>query len=281
LIKDGLIQLDNINGVPFRQDLIPVTNKYSRPQNPMIPEYVTIHNTGNSKRDADANMHTEYVDNVTDRYVSWHFTVDDKEIIQELPIIENGWHAGDGRGIGNMKSIGIEICENEGINWTKAKENAVKLIVFLLNSVTTLKLDPIVPHQKWSGKYCPHKILDEGWDKFLTQINQYKNGNKGSDIVVDKSFISKKIITANSLNVRSEPNSSSKDVGDLLKDEIITVTGSIGKWLRVSFNEKDCYIHGDFTQDYVEVDYQTRYKESQEKNDILISKIAQIKKIIN
>lgn len=172
MIKNGLIEGTEIYGVPFRIDLIPVSNKIARPAIPMIAEYLTIHNTGNSKKGADAEMHTEYVDTQTG-YISWAFTVDDKEIIQELPINEIGWHSGDGRGTGNMKSIGIEICENEGIDWEKAKANAIKLIVFLIKNVSSLKSNPIKPHQFWSGKYCPHKILDEGWDKFINQVNQF------------------------------------------------------------------------------------------------------------
>lgn len=173
-IKNGIIQVDNVYGTPFKIDLIPKSNTTSRPQYYMKPEYITIHNTGNKNADAKAN--SEYVDK-TANYVSWHFTVDDKVIIQELPINENGWHAGDGKdGTGNRKSIGIEICEYEGIDWEKAKNNACKLIKFLIKNVKTLKgIDCIVPHQHWSGKYCPHKILDEGWDKFIERVKKYMN----------------------------------------------------------------------------------------------------------
>lgn len=170
----GIIKKDYIYGVPFKVDLIPESNGTSRPGYPMIPEYITIHNTGNKKADAEAN--SEWLDKTT-KYVSWHFTVDDKQIIQELPINENAWHAGDGKdGTGNRKSIGIEICEYEGIDWEKAKNNACKLIKFLIKNVKTLKgIDCIVPHQHWSGKYCPHKILDEGWDKFIERVKKYMN----------------------------------------------------------------------------------------------------------
>lgn len=173
MIKNGLIEETNIYGVPFRQDLILVSNTIARPAIAMIPAYITVHNTGNSKKGADAEMHTKYVDTLKD-YVSWHFTVDDKEIIQELPITENAWHAGDGRGWGNMRSIAIEICENEGIDWPKAKENGIKLIVYLLENVVTFEPGTVKPHWFWSGKYCPHLILDEGWEKFLALIDTYR-----------------------------------------------------------------------------------------------------------
>lgn len=173
MIKDGIIQADNIFDTPFRVDLIPKTNKTSRPGNFMVAKYVTQHNTGNRRKGADAEMHTEYIDNTTG-YVSWHFTVDDKQIIQELPIIENAWHAGDGGiGPGNRKSIGIETCEHEGIDWQKAKENTWKLWLFLQQNVTTLVEHPFKPHRYFSGKYCPRRILDEGWDKFMQDYKTF------------------------------------------------------------------------------------------------------------
>ncbi|HYE12244.1 MAG TPA: N-acetylmuramoyl-L-alanine amidase [Patescibacteria group bacterium] len=172
-IQNGIAQDNNIFGTPFKVDLIPVSNKTARPQIKMTPKYVTVHNTGNRAKGATAENNSEYVDNNTG-YVSWHFTVDDKQIIQELPINETAWHAGDGRGQGNMTTIGVEICEYEGINWAKAKENFFKLAMFLKANVPSLNRDFLVPHQKWSGKYCPHRILDEGWSKFLIEYHTYE-----------------------------------------------------------------------------------------------------------
>lgn len=173
MIKDGLLLNSVIGSAKFKLHLIPISNKTSRPRIKMLPKYITIHNTGNSKADALAN--SKYVDTATG-YVSWHFTVDDKMIYQELPINEVAWHAGDGNGPGNMQSIGIEICEHQGINWEKAKANAVALIIILMQELN-IPLSNVVPHQKWSGKYCPHKILDEGWDKFISLIKKESDKN--------------------------------------------------------------------------------------------------------
>lgn len=176
MIKNGILQVDEIMGIPVVIDLIPHENVTSRQGYHMVPLSITAHNTGNDKKGADADMHTEYVDKTTS-YVSWHFTIDDEKIIQELPITESAWHAGDGsEGTGNRTSIGTEICEHEGIDWEKAKENAAKLFDFLMDNVPTI--EAIYPHQHWSGKYCPHKILDEGWDKFLDLVNSLKESPK-------------------------------------------------------------------------------------------------------
>ena len=171
MIKDGILQVGKIGQAKFEVDLIPESNKTSRPGYPLDFEYITVHGTENQSKGAGARMHTEYIDNST-AYVSWHFTVGDTLIFQELPTIECAWHAGDGRdGPGNRKSVSIEICENLDGSWNVAKYNAVKLIVLLL----LIKGKPpgiVVPHKKWSGKYCPRKILNEGWAGFINLVEK-------------------------------------------------------------------------------------------------------------
>ena len=33
-----------------------------------------------------------------------------------------------------------------------------------------IPIDRIRKHQDWSGKYCPHRTLDAGWDRFVDMI---------------------------------------------------------------------------------------------------------------
>ena len=163
MINDGLI-CGKLGSATLVVDLIPTSNRTSRPQIKINPTFITIHNTGNSRADGRAN--SEYVDETTD-YISWHFTADDKYIYQELPLNEMGYHAGTTEG--NTRSIGIEICEHTSQDWDKAKANAVVLIKQLMSDLN-IPIQNVVPHKHWSGKYCPHKILDEGWDKFISLI---------------------------------------------------------------------------------------------------------------
>lgn len=170
MIKKGIIKQPEIYGTQFLVNLVPKQNKTSRPSLHMEPKSITVHETDNEKQSADARMHTKYVDN-TRNYVSWHFTVDDSVIIQELPIIENAWHAGDGaKGTGNRTSVAIEICVNKDGDFEKAKLNAIKLIKFLQFN-TDLKV--VFPHNYWTGKNCPRNILKSGWDKFLNKVEKY------------------------------------------------------------------------------------------------------------
>ena len=183
MFKNGIYTGKEIGGVPFYVDLIPKSNKTSRPQIPMEAENTTVHTTGNTARGSNAKMHTTYVDNV-DGYISWHFTVGDDAIYQELPINEVGWHAGDGRkGPGNRTSIGVEICVNEDGDFAKAIKNAYNL--FILLEKHDAKLGILYPHQKWSGKYCPRQILDkpDGFEGFVRDYKEYKEKKEKGEVV--------------------------------------------------------------------------------------------------
>ncbi|MBY6040593.1 N-acetylmuramoyl-L-alanine amidase [Bacillus velezensis] len=154
--------------VKITKDFIPVGHN-NRPGYAMEPAYITVHNTANTQKGANAASHARYAKN-PGTPTSWHFTVDEKEVYQHLPLNENGWHAGDGnRGTGNRKSIGIEICENSDGDFEKAVANAQWLIKKLMKE-QGISVANVVPHQHWSGKYCPRKLLDR-WDSFKAGIS--------------------------------------------------------------------------------------------------------------
>jgi len=165
-VENGIIQNKEIEGIKVIQSLIPKSNKTSRPQYSMKAEWITIHNVGNPGTTAEQN--SKFVDN-TDKYLSWHLTIGNNVIYQELPFIESSWNAGDGsNGVGNRKSIAIEICDNQ-----ESIDTAIKFIPYLLK-ITGLTIDKIVPHKHWSGKECPWLILPM-WDQFIKEI---ENGTK-------------------------------------------------------------------------------------------------------
>jgi N-acetylmuramoyl-L-alanine amidase len=160
--------------IPIKVDLI---KRAKRPGYAMKPEYITIHQTGNTSKGANAEMHNRYVHSVAPN-PSWHFTVDDKEIYQHLPLNENGWHASDGtNGAGNRKSIGIEICVNKDGNLAKAEANAAWLCAKLIRETKTLKPFPacMKQHYDWSKKNCPAQIRGRknGWAGFLAAVESH------------------------------------------------------------------------------------------------------------
>ncbi|MBJ8103835.1 MULTISPECIES: S-layer homology domain-containing protein [Bacillus cereus group] len=177
----------DIYGVPLKEMIVPTGNENIRPGNAMKPKYITIHETDNYSVGANARNHAQYLysqaTGTTDRSASWHFTVDDKEIYQHLPLNENGWHAGDGaEGTGNRESIAIEIAVNQDGDYNKAVENARKLAAYLMGELN-IPLENVKKHQFWSGKNCPAiMIKDNAWEPFLQGTKAYYDANHKDDI---------------------------------------------------------------------------------------------------
>ena len=158
------------NGIAIQSDYIPQGRK-NRPGGANPCRYLTIHETGNAARGADAAAHASYLkgDAAANALVSWHYTVDDHAIVQHLPDTETAYHAGDGaKGPGNAQSIGMELCVDAGGDWEKAKQNASAL-VRLLRAEHGIPLERVVQHHHWNGKDCPHTIRHTpgGWEEFL------------------------------------------------------------------------------------------------------------------
>ena len=104
-------------------------------------------------------------------------SIDDKEVVQGIPVDRIAWHCGDGTGSGNHKSIGVEICYSKsgGTKYYQAEGLAIQFIAQLLKE-RSWGIDRVKKHQDWSGKYCPHRILDEGrWQSFLDAIKAELN----------------------------------------------------------------------------------------------------------
>lgn len=133
--------------------------------------YITIHDTGNTSRGANALNHAKFINNGSS--ATWHYTIDDKEVIQHYPDSVQCWHAGDGKGKGNTESIGIELCVNSDGNFSKTVDNAVDLVVYLMKK-HNISIDKVVQHNKWSGKNCPNSLRNNRygiiWYDFINKI---------------------------------------------------------------------------------------------------------------
>jgi len=149
----------------------------------MAPEFYVVHNTAN---DASAKNEIAYMLKNNNK-VSYHYAIDDREVIQAIPETRNAWHAGDGNGPGNRKGIGIEICYSKsgGKKFEEAEKLAAKFIAKGLKE-KGWGIDRVKKHQDFSGKYCPHRTLDLGWQRFLNMIQNELNKLKGAEKVTDK-----------------------------------------------------------------------------------------------
>ena len=186
----------------------------------MTPEFIVVHNTAN---DASAQNEVKYMIS-NNNQVSFHFAVDDKEIVQGLPLDRNAWACGDGaNGKGNRKGIQIEICYSKsgGVRFENAEKNAAKFIAQLLKE-RGWGVDRVKKHQDFSNKYCPHRTLDKGWASFvnmvkdcLNELNKPAQANQTSTFLVE--------IICDTLNIRQQADFNSKVVGTVKRGEVFTI----------------------------------------------------------
>ena len=137
----------------------------------MNMEEITTHNTAN---DAPARNEASYM--IGNKYsTSFHAVVDDKEVIECIPCTRNAFHAGDGRnGRGNRKAYSIEICYSKsgGERFEAAEENAAAYTAMILKR-NGWGIDKVKRHKDYSGKYCPHRTMDLGWERYLAKIQKH------------------------------------------------------------------------------------------------------------
>ena len=174
-VKDEVYNHDGVTVDLIDKSLYP----YKCPYLMNKPQAIIIHNSATPNGTARALNNALHN---SKEYKSWHFSVDDNDIIESLPLNRNAFATGDGAyGLGNRTGIQIEIAKDNDNDsqdeWKKARDNGARLASELLYKYG-LSIDCLKKHQDYkmtSGnyKYCPHKILDEGWDDFKLLVSQY------------------------------------------------------------------------------------------------------------
>src|SRR5690625_4706562 len=142
-------------------------------------KYIVIHETANTNRGANAQAHANLQSNGNSRQASWHYQVDDKDVIKSFEDTAQCWHAGNI--YYNQNSIGIEICVNSDGDFKKAVDNAVKLTKHLMDKYN-IGVDNVIQHNKTSGKDCP-KYLRAGnkgvtWGDFKAKLGDKKRSEE-------------------------------------------------------------------------------------------------------
>ena len=156
-----------------KQNLVSKENYVIKCPYEMTAEWIVVHNTAN---DASAQNEVAYMINNKNQ-VSFHYAIDDQEVVQGLPTHRNAWACGDGaNGNGNRKGIQVEICYSKsgGGRFDQAEKNAAHFIANLLRE-RGWGIEKVKKHQDFSNKYCPHRTLDKGWNGFIQMIKSYLN----------------------------------------------------------------------------------------------------------
>lgn len=160
---------------------------------------VTIHNTDWIRTAAGttpAEQYTRATVNGNMNDVRVHYYVDNTCAWQNLPLTLSGWHAADGSGNGNRRTIAIECIMSSAYNSTdkKSEDNAARLAAALLKKYG-LSINNLYTHTHWlnvrdgrtgtvdqlntmhnSYKMCPAYILPH-WAAFKGKVQSYMNAD--------------------------------------------------------------------------------------------------------
>lgn len=204
----------------------------------MAPQGITIHNTAN---DASAKNEVSYM--ITNNSsTSFHYAVDDVRAVLGIPLDRNAWHAGDGRnGFGNRYTIGIEICYSKsgGDRFHAAERNAAELTARLMLQygwgINTIGTKVVNTHQSRSGKYCPHRTLDEGINRFWNMVREEYSKLSGTPApqpeptpTPSDGYLVR--VTTGALNIRSGAGTNYPITGVIRDKGTYTIVETNGDW---------------------------------------------------
>ena len=166
-VNEFLITDHNDNNVPMGYDM--KGNRIG----------ITVHNTPRlsevAKTQAEQYARATYNNNMDGVIV--HFYVDEVEAWQLLPLDISGFHAADGNGPGNRRTIAVEcIMDGSGSEADKkSEENCAKLVAGLLK-MFDFGIEDLYTHNHWyPQKYCPAYILPH-WEEFRRKVQSYLGG---------------------------------------------------------------------------------------------------------
>ena len=158
---------------------------------------ITVHNTewiSVTSGTTPAKQYTRATYNGNMKDVRVHYYVDNTCAWQNLPLTLSGWHAADGSGNGNRRTIAIECIMSSAYNSTdkKSEDNCARLAAALLKKYN-LDINHLYTHTHWlnvrdgkSGsvdylntvrnpyKMCPAYILPH-WAAFKAKVQSYLN----------------------------------------------------------------------------------------------------------
>ncbi|MFI3257379.1 MAG: peptidoglycan recognition family protein [Spirochaetales bacterium] len=141
---------------------------------------IIVHSTGVSGQSAGTvRDYFDALKNQSKLFASAHYVVDKGgQIIQCIPETEIAYHAGADSyskavyeylpSAPNYCTIGIEMCEDDGIITTEVQSTTQELIKQLIKKYK-IPLDAVLRHYDVTGKECPKHFVwdDHAWILFL------------------------------------------------------------------------------------------------------------------
>lgn len=227
-------------------------NNYGGRRNTAAIQYVVVHYTGNDGDSDEANANY-FRRNIV--RASAHYFVDDDSVTQSVPDDYVAWSVGGKKytncaktGGGTMygkctnaNSLSVELCDTvkDGKVYPSVKtiENALSLVRELMKKYNVPVLR-VIRHFDVTGKACPaywsgsaakDKLWNSAFHDRLTgtsdpavSINTQTAGSQSKSYKVK--------ITADSLRVRSGPDTSYKAVTSVKKNQVYTIVEEKNEW---------------------------------------------------
>lgn len=165
------------------QKYLPISKRRSGLKNNGI-KFLVAHDTGNPNSTAMSNVE-HYIKSSNEMEASAHVFIDDKEIIECIPLDEKAWHVRylgpeDNERFGidaNDFALGIELCYGKNINNLKAYKNYCKYIAMLCQKYDLDPLTKIAGHfQLDPGRKTDpidaFNLINKTWEQFLKDVKK-------------------------------------------------------------------------------------------------------------
>lgn len=147
-------------------------------------KYIVVHETDNYRATAGAKTHAS-AQSKGHLSTSVHYYCGSDGIYQAAEHSDGTYSIGREYGgshavkdANNRNSINIEICVNEDGDYSVARQNAIELVKYLIQT-TGIPAERVIRHYDAKGKYCPRKMLDNPalWEDFKAQISDSQSGS--------------------------------------------------------------------------------------------------------
>ncbi|MGX7195431.1 N-acetylmuramoyl-L-alanine amidase [Enterococcus olivae] len=208
------------------REIIKMISKYNH-HSGNSPQYIVIHDVGAV---SSARNNALYFGG-GNRRASAHYFVDDKETVQVVEEYNGAWHVGDGGGrygIHNSNSIGIEQCLQPNKTISEATRKHTLELTKHLMAKYNIPASRVVRHYDASRKICPRAWSPNNWANWLRfksdvlgnvatvkpPKTEVKTETKTKPKYKEEKFTVQQV-TDVSLNIRTEPNTSSRVVRTL------------------------------------------------------------------
>lgn len=220
--------------ITINRDYVSRQNTYAGSNNPI---YIVVHETDNYANGAGAQRHAEAQKN-GNLDTSVHYYSGSDGVYQAAEHCDGTFSVGKEYGgnhsvkdANNRNSINIEICVNPDGDYNVARQNAIELVKYLIQT-TGIPAERVIRHYDAKGKYCPRKMLDNHslWEDFKARIGgAVQNPSPVAEILTGTVVTQK-----DPLVLRNTPNGNK--MTSIPKGATITILEQGAEWHRVSYN---------------------------------------------